>query len=50
MQPSDDLKHKANMKAVGKLSEAADPASNLISAAEQPEGTQQKPTATVIGA
>lgn len=50
LQPSDELKHEANMKSVGKLSEAADHASNLLSAAEQPEGTQQKPTATVNGA
>jgi hypothetical protein len=33
LQPSDELKHEATINAVGKLSQAADHASNLLSAA-----------------
>ena len=43
LQPSEELKHEATVNAVGKLSQAADHASNLLSAAEQPDGSQQKP-------
>ena len=34
-QPSEELKHEATINAVGKFSQAADSASNLLSAAEQ---------------
>ena len=45
LQPSEELKHEATVNAVGKLSQAADHASNLLSAAEQPDAGQQKPAA-----
>ena len=35
LQPSEELKNEATINAVGKLSQAADHASNLLSAAEQ---------------
>ena len=42
LQPSEELKHDATINAVGKLSQAADHASNLLSAAEQPDAPQHK--------
>ena len=45
LQPSDELKHEANMKAVGKLSGASDHASNLLSAAEQADASHQQTAA-----
>jgi len=45
LQPSEELKHEATINAVGKLSQAADHASNLLSAAEQPETGQQQAAA-----
>ncbi|HEY4901376.1 MAG TPA: hypothetical protein VIH91_11215 [Terriglobales bacterium] len=50
LQPSQELKHEATVNAVGKLSQAADHASNLLSAAEQPDAGQQKPGAAGHGA
>jgi len=50
LQPSEELKHEATVNAVGKLSQAADHASNLLSAAEQPDAGQQKPAAAGGGA
>ncbi len=50
LQPSEELKHDATINAVGKLSQAADHASNLLSAAEQPDASQQKPAAAGGGA
>jgi len=45
LQPSEELKHESTINAVGKLSQAADHASNLLSAAEHPDASQQKPAA-----
>ena len=50
LQPSQELQHEATINAVGKLSQAADHASNLLSAAEQPDASQQKPAAAGHGA
>ena len=40
VQPSEKLKHEYAVNAVGKMSQAADHASNLLSAAEQPDAGQ----------
>ena len=45
LQPSQELKHESTINAVGELSQAADHASDLLSAAEQPDASQQKPAA-----
>ncbi len=37
LQPTEELKHEATINAVGKFSQAADHASNLLSAAETPD-------------
>ena len=50
LQPSEELRHEATVNAVGKLSQAADHASNLLSAAEQLDASQQKPAAAGHGA
>ena len=41
LQPSEELKHESNIAAVGKLSQAAHHASNLLSAAEKPDEPPQ---------
>ena len=37
LQPSQELEHRDTMDAVGRMSEAANHATNLLSAAEQPD-------------